>query len=165
MTPTKKVNVKKDSTKQIIEFGGHKLSKKKKQVAFRRQAVFELMVKWTTNTYDLADSCNTSQSTIVRDFNFLKRQSVEQMKFHIHERVPWAYRLCSQGIEEVLKYAWSLILNEGTKVNKVAVLSLFEQCYKDQLEIATNAIVINEALSQLENMKQQILGFGSLEYS
>ncbi|MGH9952238.1 MAG: hypothetical protein ACRD5J_11455 [Nitrososphaeraceae archaeon] len=79
------------------------------------------------------------------------------MKFHIHERAPWAYRLCSREIEDVLKYAWSLILNEGTKVNKVAVLSLFEQCYKDQLEIATIAFVINEALSQLENMKQQFI--------
>ena len=63
-----------------------------------------------------------------------------------------------QGIAEVLKYAWSITLQDDTKANKMATLSLIAQCYKDRLEIATNAAVVTDALEQDEKMKQQILG-------
>jgi hypothetical protein len=58
----------------------------------------------------------------------------------------------------VLKHAWAIILQEDTRANKIATLSLIAQCYKDRLEIATNESVVTEALQEVEKMKQQILG-------
>lgn len=73
MNSTKKLNVKKDSNEHSLKFGENtKFTKKQKQIAWRRQKIFSLLVKGTTNTYDLADACNTSQSTVVRDISSLR---------------------------------------------------------------------------------------------
>jgi predicted transcriptional regulator len=128
------------------------VTRKQKQVVYRRLAVFSLLVKGTTNTYEMAEALGISQSTVSRDTQFLKVWATEQAKSHVNETLPWTYRICSEGISQ----AWSLIVNKDAKVNKVAVLSLIEQCYKDRLEISTNAFVITQALEQVTMMKEQI---------
>jgi hypothetical protein len=137
-----------------------KLTKHDKQVIWRRQKIFSLLIQGVTSTYDLASSLHISQSTAARDVQFLKLQATEQMRTHISERLPWEYRICSEGIAEVLKHAWYIILQQpdNTKANKIAALSLIVQCYKDRLEIATNAYVVTDALNQVDKMKDQVLG-------
>jgi|GEM_PF-5655989 len=138
-----------------------KLTKHDKQVIWRRQKIFSLLVQGVTSTYDLASALHISQSTATRDVQFLKVQATEQMRTHISERLPWEYRICAEGISEVLKYAWSHILQEDAGINKVATLSLIVQCYKDLLDMSTNATVVTDALQQVERMKNQILELDS----
>jgi FixJ family two-component response regulator len=102
------------------------MTRKQKQVVYRRLAVFSLLVKGTTNTYEIAEALGISQSTVSRDTQFLKVRATEQAKSHVNETLPWTYRICSEGISQVLQHAWSLIVNKDAKVNKVAVLSLIE---------------------------------------
>jgi hypothetical protein len=83
------------------------------------------------------------------------------MRTHINERLPWEYRICSESISEVLRYAWSLILQEDARTNKVATLSLIVQCYKDLLDMSTNRKVVTDALHQVERMKNRILELDS----
>ena len=96
-----------------------------------------------------------SQSTAARDVQFLIAQATEQLKYHVQERLPWEYRICSEGISQVIKHAWSVVLEGDAKSNKTAALSLIAQCYKDRLEIATNAHVVTEALQHVERIKDQ----------
>ena len=138
-----------------------KLTKHSKQVVWRRQKIFSLLVQGVTSTYDLASALHISQSTAARDVQFLKVQATEQMRTHISERLPWEYRICSEGISEVLRYAWSLIQQEDARTNKVAILSLILQCYKDLLDMSTNGTVVTDALQQVERMKNQILELDS----
>src|SRR5262245_57391455 len=86
-----------------------KLTIHDKQVIWRRQKIFSLLVQGVTSTYDLASALHISQSTAARDVQFLKVQAAEQMRTQISERLPWEYRICNEGISEVLRYAWSLI--------------------------------------------------------
>lgn len=81
------------------------------------------------------------------------------MGTHIHERLPMEYKICSEGINKVLQTAWNTILEEDTKVNKTATLTLIAELYKTRLEMASNAFVITESLNQIEYVKEQILGF------
>jgi conjugal transfer/entry exclusion protein len=133
-----------------------KETKHDKQVIWRRQKIFSLLVQGITSTYDLASALHISQSTAAGDVQFLKSQATEQMRTHISERLPWEYRICTEGMAEVLRYAWSLIQQEDAR-NKVAILSLIVQCYKDLLDLSTNATVVTDALQQVERMKNQIL--------
>ena len=93
-----------------------------------------------------------------RDCRYLREEATRELQTHIRGRLPFEYKICSQGLQEVLKYAWSLLLQDDSRASKIATLSLIAQCYKDRLEIATNASVVTEALQQVEKMKQQILG-------
>lgn len=132
-----------------------KQTKHDKQVIWRRQKIFSLLVQGVTSTYELASALHISQSTAARDVQFLKVQATEQMQTHISERLPWEYRICSEGISEVLEHTWCIVLKGDAKTNKIAALSLIAQCYKDRLEIATNAHVVTEALQHVERMKNQ----------
>jgi len=132
-----------------------KVTKHDKHVIWRRQKIFSLLVQGITSTYDLASALHISQSTAARDVQFLKAQAIEQLKFHIQERLPWEHKICSEGLSQVTKHAWSIVLEGDAKTNKVAALSLIAQCYKDRLEIATNAHVVTEALEHVEEMKNQ----------
>jgi hypothetical protein len=132
-----------------------KLTKHDKQVIWRRQKIFSLLVQGVTSTYDLASALHISQSTAARDVQFLKAQATEQLKFHIQERLPWEHKICSEGLSQIIKHAWSIVLEGDAKSNKIAALSLIAQCYKDRLEIATNAHVVTEALQHVERMKNQ----------
>jgi len=132
-----------------------KLTKHSKQVVWRRQKIFSLLVQGVTSTYDLASALHISQSTAARDVQFLKVQATEQLSFHIQERLPWEHKICSEGLSQVIRHAWSTALEGDAKTNKIAALSLIAQCYKDRLEIATNAHVVTEALQHVERIKNQ----------
>jgi hypothetical protein len=99
-----------------------------------------------------------SQSTASRDCRYLREEATRELQTHLRGRLPFEYKICSQGLHEVLRYAWSLILQDNSRANKIATLSLIAQCYKDRLDIATNASVITSALQEVEKMKQEILG-------
>lgn len=137
------------------DFAYNKLTKKEKQITWRRQAIFNLLVRGVTSTYQIAATMKISQSTAARDIQFLKAQATEQLKFHIQERLPWEHKICSEGLSQIIKHTWSIILEGDAKTNKIAALSLIAQCYKDRLEIATNAHVVTEALQHVETMKNQ----------
>jgi hypothetical protein len=132
-----------------------KLTKHDKQVIWRRQKILSLLVQGVTSTYDLGSALHISQSTAARDVQFLKLQATEQLRFHIQERLPWEHKICSEGLSQIIKHAWSIVLEGDAKTSKISALSLIAQCYKDRLEIATNAHVVTEALQHVEELKNQ----------
>ena len=132
-----------------------KVTKHDKQVIWRRQKIFSLLVQGITSTYDLASALRISQSTAARDVQFLKAQATEQLKFHIQERLSWEHKICSEGLSQIIKHTWSIVLEGDAKINKIAALSLIAQCYKDRLEIATNANVVTEALQHVERINEK----------
>jgi ribonuclease HII len=153
MNHTRNLCVDNELLEHESDFAYNKLTKKQKQVTWRRQAIFNLLVKGVTSTYQIAEIMKISQSTAMRDIQYLKVQATEQLRFHIQERLPWEHKICSEGLSQVTKYAWSIILEGDAKTNKIAALSLIAQCYKDRLEIATNANVVTEALQHVERMR------------
>lgn len=155
MNHTENSNVDNESLESGTDLAYNKLSKKQKHISWRRQAIFNLLVRGVTSTYQIAETMKISQSTAARDIQFLKAQATEQLKFHIQERLPWEHKICSEGLSQIIQHAWSIILEGDAKSNKIAALSLIAQCYKDRLEIATNAHVVTEALQHVERIKNQ----------
>jgi hypothetical protein len=51
---------------------------------------------------------------------------------------------------------WSLILDDNTKQDKIALLALLANSYKDLLEITTNGSIVTEALASVQKMKDGI---------
>jgi predicted transcriptional regulator len=127
-------------------------------MVWRRQQVFSLLVKGTTNTYEIAKQLGISQSTASRDVQFLKAKTIKELSTHLHEQLPTEYKICSEGINKILQKAWEIIFKEDSRANKTATLALIMDCYKAKLEACTNAFVITESLNQIEFMKYQILG-------
>jgi hypothetical protein len=136
-----------------------RVTKRDKQQSWRRNAIMKAMVQGVTNSYDLARLMSISQSTAYRDVQWLKSQSAKELQYHVQERIPWSNKVFSEGILEVLRYAWSLVLEQDNKASKIATLALILQCYRD---VSTNASVITEAMNEVERMKQQVLNYSSI---
>lgn len=132
-----------------------KLTKHKKMMAWRRQNTLTLLTQGY-NTYEIAQIMHTSLSTSSRDIEFLRNRAADELKKHI-QSLPHEYQLAYRGLSECLKYAWRTLLSQEDYRNKVAILSLIASIYKQRIEMATNAGVIQESLSYVEQAKKTIM--------
>jgi hypothetical protein len=81
--------------------------------------------------------------------SFLNKQAQENLKYHIQERLPAQYLKCQNGLDQVLKMAWNIIIIDSvnqTTANKLQALSLISDCYKYQMDLTTNGVVVTDAI-------------------
>jgi hypothetical protein len=99
-----------------------------------------------------------SQSTAFRDVRFIQTQATEELRHHLSERLPMQYKVSVEGIRTIIQHGWSLALDPNSRHNPIPILALLASCYKDLLEMSTNASVVTESLQQLEKIKKEIVG-------
>jgi hypothetical protein len=57
----------------------------------------------------------------------------------------------------VLKLAWNMILTDSVnQLNKLQALSLISDCYRHQMDLSTNAGVIEQAMRFVPQKKEQL---------
>ena len=96
---------------------------------------------------EIASILKISLATVSRDLSFLNKQAQDNLKFHIQKRLPAQYRECHNGINQVLKLAWNMILTDSVnQSNRLQALSLISDCYRYQMDLSTNAGIIEEAM-------------------
>jgi hypothetical protein len=118
--------------------------------------VLELLVQGQ-NQYDIAETLQISQPTISRDVQYLRSKAKEEIKQHIHEKLPEEYQRCLTGISHVLKFAWD-IANKLPQDNrlKLQALSLANDCYKYKMDLLTNASVLRDIIKFEENSIEKL---------
>jgi hypothetical protein len=73
------------------------------------------------------------------------------LKYHIQERLPAEYLKCQKGINQGLKMAWNMIITDSVnQSNKLQALSLISECYRYQMDLATNGIIITDSLKYVQ---------------
>jgi hypothetical protein len=63
--------------------------------------------------------------------------------------LPAQYLKCQNGLDQVLKMAWNIIIIDSvnqTTANKLQALSLISDCYKYQMDLTTNGVVVTDAI-------------------
>jgi hypothetical protein len=90
-------------------------------------------------------------ATIGRDLAYLNKQARESLQVHIQERLPSQYQKCSNGLTQVLKMAWNIVLvDSGNNTTRLQALSLISDCYKYQMDLATNGVVVTDAIKYVQ---------------
>jgi hypothetical protein len=135
------------------------LSPKQKQIEWRRQRVHQLLIM-CLNSYEIADALKiSSRPTITRDIQQIKETIVNELKYHVTERLPFEFDRCLQNNNLVLKEAWRIVAsceNNGDNRTKLQALTLIEQSTNNRINLITNVSVVTESLQQVEKMKQEI---------
>jgi hypothetical protein len=96
---------------------------------------------------EIATILKVAAATVGRDLAYLHKQFRDNLKLHIHERLPAQYHKCQNGLDQVLRMAWNMINTDSVnQSNKLQALSLISDCYKYQMELSTNAGIIEQTM-------------------
>jgi len=83
---------------------------------------------------------------LLRDISILTRESKDNIRKYIDERLPAEYEKCLVGLTSILKEAWNTASKAEDKREKLQALSLAKECYSMKLELLTNATVVDDAI-------------------
>jgi transketolase len=97
---------------------------------------------------------------VSRDLSYLNKQARDNLKFHVQERLPEQYQKCCNGLTQVLKMAWNIVLLDSTNNNnqttRVQALSLINDCYKYQMDLTTGSAIITDAVKMVTQKTEQL---------
>lgn len=113
---------------------GKTLNKYRKQMAWRRNKVRELLTRGY-GQYEISNTLHISQSTISRDIHYIQKE-IDRNKRNYDERLFEIYHNSLQGLDEVIKKLWEIIDSSKTdEREKMKAINLIIQCYKDKFEM------------------------------
>ena len=113
---------------------GKTLNKYRKQMAWRRNKVRELLTRGYAQ-YEIANTLHISQPTISRDVHYIQKE-IEKNKRNYGERLFEVYHNSLQGLDEVIKKLWTIIDSSKTdEKEKMKAINLIMQCYKEKFEM------------------------------
>jgi len=113
--------------------------KSKDGIEWRRNMVLEFISQGRTER-EIAQTLKVGNGTVHRDVAFLNKLAHDNLKYHLNQRVPQQYQRCCNGLEQVLRMAWNIVIKDSVnQSNKLQALSLISDCYKYQMELSTNA--------------------------
>jgi hypothetical protein len=97
-------------------------------------------------------------STISWDLEYLREKAQENLKTHIHQKLPEEFQRCLTGMNQVLKLSWQIANNtrqSGQELNdnsntmttgddrtRLQALSLINDCYKYVMDLTTNGVLL-----------------------
>jgi IS30 family transposase len=129
---------------------------KRQHIEWRRERVAELSAQGRTER-EIASILKVAPATVARDLAYLNKQARESLSFHIQERLPAQYMKCQSGLDQVLKMAWNIVLLESiNQSNKLQALSLISDCYRYQMDLATNGVVVTDAIKYVNGKMKHL---------
>jgi hypothetical protein len=128
---------------------------------WRRNKVLELASQGYRQS-EISRILQISQPTINRDVAFLRRQSRDNIKKYIDQKLPEEYEKCLVGITAILREAWNIALSTEDKREKIQALSLAKECYSMKLDLLTNATVVDDAIRFVSQKSKDNVNLKSL---
>jgi hypothetical protein len=137
---------------------------KQQNIEWRRNMVLEFISQGRTER-EIAQILKVGNGTVHRDIAFLNKQAHDNLTYHINRKVPEQYQRCCNGLEQVLKMAWNIVITESNnQSNKLQALSLISEVYRHQMDLATNGVVVTDAIKyvngkmdHLNNQEKKLL--------
>src|ERR671933_1740275 len=114
-------------------------------IEWRRNKVQELASQGY-NQSEISRILQISQPTINRDITYLRQQAKSNIKRYIDERLPEEYEKCLVGLNMIKKETWSLAQNTKDNKEKIQALCLVKECHCMELDLFTNATVVDDAI-------------------
>jgi hypothetical protein len=89
----------------------------------------------------------------------LRNQAKTNIKKYIDERLPEEYKKCLVGLNAITKEAWNAAQNAEDKREKIQALSLAKECYSMNLDLLTNATIVDDAIRFVSQQSKEKLRY------
>jgi hypothetical protein len=140
------------------------MSIKHQQVEWRRDRVLELSSRGHTQA-DIASLLQVDKSLICKDIAYLRRRAQDNLQHHIHEIVPEEYQKAMVGMKHNLKRVLEIADSTTDSKLKLQASSIANECYRDIMDLCTNAGIVSDALKFVESKTEKLISDSSHKQS
>jgi transposase len=129
---------------------------KQQQIEWRRAKVLELSSQGYSER-EIAERLQPLAAvTVHRDLVYLRQQALQNLQKHINEAVPEEYQKCMIGMKQNLKQTLEIAESAADPKVKLQARAIANDCYKYIMELATNGVVITDAIKFVQTNKQKL---------
>ena len=126
-------------------------------ISWRREKVLEFLAQGHTSQREISQKLGVSEPTVSRDIVFLTRQSKENLKFHVEQRMPLEIEKCYIGLNIVLRKAFEITNLENAKISeKIAALQVILTTYDKISEVLSGQPIIKEVVDRFRIKREQL---------
>jgi hypothetical protein len=104
-------------------------------------------------------------AAVNRDIPFLRQQAQEHIQKHIHETVPEEYQKCMTGMRRNLKQTLEIAETVADPKIKLHAHAIVTDIYKHIMDLATNGVIINDALRIIRSKVNMLNGVDNISSS
>jgi Zn-dependent M32 family carboxypeptidase len=153
------------------------LSTKVERLQWRRNKVLELSSQGRSQP-EIATILQVGLGTVSRDIQY-REQARKNLETHINDRLPEEYQSCMTGLKQVLKLSWDIANKSKNNSNndngqtttttitddktRIQALALANDCYKYIMDLATNGVVITDAIKFVQTNKEKLTAVSTEE--
>jgi hypothetical protein len=127
----------------------------KDRINWRRNKVSELSIKGYTQA-DISRTLQISEATISRNIEYLREEAKQSIKEHITDKIPFKYKKCIMGLENIIKECYIIADNCNTNKDKLQSLALIKDTYNTKMDLLTNASLLQDSIKFVEQNKDKI---------
>jgi IS30 family transposase len=126
----------------------------------RRQKLWTLLTRGMKG-YEIAKELKVDPSTISRDIQYLTLQSQKFLTDLAKQTLPLLYEKSLDGIQEVIKEAWSIYNQSDNDMHKLMALKIVKEANADTFHLLAEGPSIlyvqtlEEKLTQIEELQHQ----------
>jgi DNA-binding Lrp family transcriptional regulator len=126
-------------------------------ISWRREKVLEFLAQGHTSQREISQKLGVSEPTVSRDIAFLTRQSKENLKFYVEQRMPLEIEKCYTGLNIVLRQAFEITNLENAKISeKIAALQVILTTYDKISEVLSGQPIIKEVVDKFRIKREQL---------
>jgi transcriptional regulator len=137
----------------------HLTTELQQQIEWRKSQVLELSSQGYTER-EIASRLQVHCTTVHRDIASLNKQARENLQKHINETIPAEYQKACHTIDMVLRMTWSIISKTEDEKTRLQALTLIDDVNQHRVELATNGVIVNDALRIIQSKMEQLNGNG-----
>lgn len=124
-------------------------------IDLRRSKVIEELAQGF-RVREISDRYRVSESTIKRDISFLQRQSKENIRYFVEDKLIFEFEKALATLDIINRKCWELTTKTETKRETLESLSLIKDVSKDRLEILTHGEMLRQCLKVSEKNNRSL---------
>ena len=126
-------------------------------ISWRREKVLEFLAQGHTSQREISQKLGVSEPTVSRDIAFLTRQSKENLKFYVEQRMPLEIEKCYTGLNIVLRQAFEIANTENAKISeKISALQVILSTYDKISEVLSGRPIIKEVADKFRVQREKL---------
>ena len=122
---------------------------------WRRSKVLELTSEGYSQR-EIAQKLQIGKSVVNRDVLFLREQARENLRYHIHEKIPEEYQSCMTGMKRNLKEILEIAQSTSDPKTKLQARAIAVDCYKYIMEMTTDGIIVTDAIKYVQGQMEHL---------